>query len=194
MKILVAEDSSTVRLILHRLFSKLDHEVVLTANGQSAWEAYQKEYFPILVTDWHMPQMDGMTLTKMVRLKPYERYTYVILLTGHGGNENYMEGIKAGADDFILKPPDLDQLRARLIVAERIVGVQNHVRKLETLISVCSYCKSVRENGIWISLEQLLYQRLGNRPSHGICPTCWETKVKPELSQYGIPFPDAPPS
>ncbi len=101
--------------------------------------------------------------------------------------ESYLEAMKAGADDFIAKPPDEEQLAARLLVAERIVGVQNHVKRLEAVMSVCSYCKNVREErNQWVGMEQYVASHLGTNPSHTVCPTCYATKVKPELDQLGI--------
>lgn len=194
MKILVAEDSSTFRMILGGLFKTLGHEVVFATTGAEAWKLYEREYFPVLVTDWHMPQMDGMVLTRLVRMKQHARYTYIILLTGHGGDDNYHEAIRAGVDDFLVKPPDVRLLAARLQVAERIVGLQNHARQLEELLSVCSYCKDVREGKEWVAIEKYVTQRTGAKSSHGICPKCWESKVRPELELLEIYISEPPKS
>jgi CheY-like chemotaxis protein len=194
VQILIAEDSSTFRLILRELVKPLGHQVVLAENGQQAWDRFQREYFPVIITDWHMPEMDGMLLTRMVRAKPHGKYTYVILLTAHGGEDNYQEGIRAGVDDFLVKPPDAKLLAARLLVAERIVGVQNHVRQLEELLSVCAYCKDVQDGGHWIPIERYVARHVGTKSSHGICPKCWEGRVKPEMQQFGIDVSKGYPS
>jgi CheY-like chemotaxis protein len=186
VQILIAEDSSTFRLILRELVKSLGHQAVLAETGQQAWTRFRSEYFPVIITDWHMPEMDGMLLTRLVRAQPHGKYTYVILLTAHGGEDNYQEGIRAGVDDFLVKPPDAKLLAARLLVAERIVGVQNHVRQLEELLAVCSYCKDVREDDQWIPIERYVARRVGAKSSHGICPKCWEGQVKPELRKLGI--------
>jgi CheY-like chemotaxis protein len=193
VQILIAEDSSTFRLILSQLVKPLGHQVVLTETGQQAWTRFQREYFPVIITDWHMPEMDGMLLTRLVRAQPHSQYTYVILLTAHGGEDNYQEGIRAGVDDFLVKPPDAKLLAARLMVAERIVGVQNHVRQLEDLLSVCSYCKDVREEDRWIPIERYVARHTGLKSSHGVCPKCWEGRVKPELQKLGIGLSDERP-
>jgi CheY-like chemotaxis protein len=186
MKILVAEDSSTFRLILGGLFQKLNHEVVFAETGRQAWHRYEQEYFPVVVTDWHMPELDGMSLTRLIRARPHDRYTYIILVTGHGGEENYQEGIRAGVDDFLEKAANMNLLSARLLVAQRIVGVQNHLRQLEEFLSVCSYCKNVRQGEEWVAMEQFVRQRTGAQSSHGICPRCWADRVQPELAKAGI--------
>lgn len=193
MKILVAEDNATFRLILGGLLRKLGHEVVAVGTGLEALAELRREYFPVLITDWQMPEMDGMALTRLVRANPRDKYTYVVLLTAHGGDENYLEGIKAGADDFLVKPPDEKHLAARLLVAERVVGVQDHVKRLEALMAVCSYCKNVREEGNrWVAIERYVAKRMGIRSSHGICPECWTTRVKPELERLGIAGEEMP--
>jgi CheY-like chemotaxis protein len=186
MKILVAEDNATFRLILGGLLKKLGHEVTAVESGLRAWDAFEKGYFPVLITDWQMPEMDGMVLTTLVRAKPHDKYTYVIMLAAKGGKESYLEAMKAGVDDFIAKPPDEEQLAARLLVAGRVVGVQNHVKQLEAIMSVCSYCKGIQEGDLWVSMERYIAEHTGTRSSHGICPTCWAARVRPELEKFGV--------
>lgn len=187
MKILIAEDDTTFRLLLSGLLKKLGHEIVATEDGLDAWKAYQKEYFPVLITDWRMPRIDGMILTTMVRAKPHEQYTYVIMLASLGGKAVFLEAMGAGVDDFIPKPPDEDELTARLLVAERIVGLQAHVRRLESIMAVCSYCKSVRGEGdVWMDMENYVATQLHTQPSHTVCPRCFQNRVKPDLEQLGI--------
>lgn len=192
MKILIADDDSTTRLILTATLQHLQHDVTAVETGLQAWDAFRKAYFQVLITDWQMPEIEGMVLTQLVRsARIHEHYTYVIMLTAHGGKENYLEGIKAGADDFVVKPFDEDYLEARLHVAERIVGLNNHVRRLETILSICSYCKRVRgPDGQWMDLEQYVHTHLQPQPSHTVCPQCYASKVKPELDRLGVKTDD----
>lgn len=187
MRILIAEDDTTFRLLLTGLLRKLGHEPMATEDGVEAWKAYQNAYFPVLITDWLMPNMDGMNLTANVRAKPHEHYTYVIMLASKGGKEAFLEAMKAGVDDFVPKPPDEEELIARLLVAERIVGLQNHVRRLESIMAVCSYCKNVRSEGNrWVDMESYVARQLNAEPSHTICPECYRTHISPELERLGI--------
>jgi phosphoserine phosphatase RsbU/P len=192
MNILIAEDSSTFRLILSGLLKKLRHDVKAVDSGLQAWSAFQAMYYPVLITDWQMPEMDGMQLMRRVRAKPYEKYTYLIMLASKGDKQSYLEAMVAGADDFLAKPPDEETLAARLLVAERIVGVQNQLIQLETIMSVCSYCKHVREGGVWVSMERYVETHTGTRSSHGICPGCWESRVLPEFKLLGIKVDESP--
>ena len=130
MRILIAEDDIVSRLILASTLQKQGHEVVGAENGLKAWEAFQKEYFPVLILDWLMPGMDGVTLCRHVRKLLRENYTYVILLTALEGKSNYVEAMDAGADDFMTKPFDADQLTARIRVAERIIDLQRRVAEV----------------------------------------------------------------
>lgn len=187
MNILIADDDQVFSLILAALLRKLDHQVTTVATGLQAWNAFRTEYRPVVITDYQMPEIDGMVLTRMMRAKPHDRYTYVIMVATQGSKEIYLEAMNAGVDDFLRKPPDEDELIARLLVAERIVNVQTHVRQLEAIMSVCSYCKNVREaNHEWVNMEHYVSKHLRTHASHTVCPQCFATQVKPELERLGI--------
>ena len=123
MKILIAEDDTTSRLLFAATLRKLGHTVTAVEDGRKAWEAWQKDEYPLLISDWMMPDIDGLQLCRMIRSEPGLQYTYIILLTALDSKGSYLEGMDAGADDFITKPFDEEQLAARLRVAERILGL-----------------------------------------------------------------------
>src|SRR5262249_56754389 len=110
MKILIAEDDTVSRLLLSGTLKKLGHEVAAVENGRDAWLAFQRETFPLLISDWMMPEVDGLQLCRMIRAENRARYTYVILLTMMEGRGSFLEGMRAGADDFITMPFDEEQL------------------------------------------------------------------------------------
>jgi DNA-binding response OmpR family regulator len=124
MKVLIAEDDRDSRELLGWLLQKLDYQVIATANGKEAWEAYKKGRFRIVISDVLMPELDGLELCRKIRLLKQSKYTYIILMTALIGKKDYLEGMEAGADDFVTKPFDLDELKARLGVAERIISFQ----------------------------------------------------------------------
>ena len=128
MKILIAEDDTASRLVLGATLRKLGHETTAVADGRSAWEAWNAGDYPILVSDWMMPGIEGLELCRMIRAEARARYTYIVLLTALGGKGRYIDGIEAGADDFITKPFDEDVLAARLHVAERILALHETLR------------------------------------------------------------------
>jgi two-component system, cell cycle response regulator len=124
MKVLIAEDDRDSRELLSWLLEKLGYQVVATENGKQAWEAYRREKFRLVISDLLMPDVDGLELCRRIRTAKSPKYTYIILLTALIGKKDYLEGMDAGADDFVTKPFDPDELKARLRVAERIVALQ----------------------------------------------------------------------
>lgn len=127
MKILIAEDDMVSRLVLGATLKKLGHQVTATSDGQQAWEALEEEHFPLLISDWMMPGLDGLELCRLIRARDQARYTYILLLTALGGKNSYLDGMDAGADDFITKPFDEDTLVARLRVAQRILELHERL-------------------------------------------------------------------
>jgi DNA-binding response OmpR family regulator len=109
----------------------MGHEVVAVEDGRQAWDAFSKEKFRLVISDLLMPGTDGLELCRRIRASKLEKYTYIILLTALIGKKDYLEGMDAGADDFMTKPFDADELQARLRVAERILSLQEHVVSLE---------------------------------------------------------------
>ena len=122
MKVLIAEDDGDSRELLGWLLQKLGYQVVSAANGKEAWEAYRKGRFRIVISDVLMPEIDGLELCRRIRLHKQSKYTYIIIITALIGKKDYLEGMEAGADDFVTKPFDADELKARLRVAERIIA------------------------------------------------------------------------
>src|SRR2546423_15182972 len=100
------------------------YDVKTAFNGREAWEMLQLTRIPIGTSDWYVPEMDGPELGRRIRARTGEPYVYFILVTARGGKQQYLAGMEAGADDFIAKPVDPDELRARLKVAERILGLR----------------------------------------------------------------------
>lgn len=132
MKILIAEDDTTSRLLFGATLRKLGYAVTAVENGRKAWDAWKQNEYSLLISDWMMPDIDGLELCKMIRAEPSLQYTYIILLTALDGKGSYLEGMDAGADDFITKPFDEEQLAARLRVAERILALHKQLHMQAT--------------------------------------------------------------
>ena len=182
MKILTTDDDEVARKVLTRTLKVLGHEVVETKDGHEAWAEYRLHHFNLIVSDWLMPGMDGIELTKLVRSENRQKYTYIIMLTSLEGKGRYLEGMEAGADDFINKPFDKETLAARLHVAERILNLQAEVKQLEGLLPICAYCKKIKDDGNqWQHMESYISRRTEANFSHGICPECYEKHMLPQL-------------
>lgn len=184
MKILIAEDDEASLLLLEAQLRRMGHEVTATRDGAQAWATLAKERHPVVVSDWIMPEMDGLELCRRIRAAGAADYTYVILLTAHFGRAEYLRGMEAGADDFLSKAFDAEQLQARLRVAERILGLEREVHQLSGLLPICSYCRRIRDGGDeWVSLEDYVLRHSEASFTHGACPECIDSRVRPEMER-----------
>ncbi len=181
MKVLVVEDDPVTRRVLSAVLEQLGHAVGLAADGVAGWEQLQLEPSEVVITDWMMPRMDGLELTRKIRSAPRERYTYIIMLTVLTGRDRYLDGMEAGADDFLSKPLDRDELHARLRVAERVLGLQTSLRQLEGLLPICAYCKKIRDQTEWCPVEEYVSRKTDATFSHGVCPDCYERHLQPQF-------------
>lgn len=172
MRILIAEDDRTSREVLERTIRKLGYELSVAEDGVEALAQFHRERPQVVITDWMMPRMDGLELCRRIRDEHHhDRYTYLIVLTALGGKRNYLEAMDAGTDDFITKPFDTDELVTRLRVAERIVGLEVALTRLEELVGCCPDCRRVpRRDGKWLTLRQLAAVPV-DRPA-ARCPGC----------------------
>jgi putative two-component system response regulator len=130
MKILIAEDERITRRSLQKQLEAWGHDVVAAADGVEAWRRFQHEQFDIVVTDWEMPRMDGRALIESIRNARGAGYTYLIMLTSHAEKADLVDGMDAGADDFLAKPFDRDELRVRLNAGERIIRLERELAAL----------------------------------------------------------------
>jgi phosphoserine phosphatase RsbU/P len=185
MKVLAVEDDAVARGVLRQALKRLDYDVVEASDGRAAWELLQHEPVRVVVSDWNMPQMDGLELCRQIRRRPGAEYTYFILLTSNTANhENRREAADAGVDDFLTKPLDFDDLWMRLRVAARILRYATQVRQLEEMMPICSYCKKIRDDqNYWQQIEGYINQRTGSEFSHSVCPDCYTRVIVPELEQ-----------
>ena len=120
MRILVADDDATSRVLLKAMASKLGHDCLVASDGSAAWELLQKGDIDVLLTDWMMPKVDGTELCRRVRHELKDSYTYVVIVTGRTDPEQILEGMNAGADDYIVKPVNSLDVRTCLVAAERV--------------------------------------------------------------------------
>jgi DNA-binding response OmpR family regulator len=194
MKILIADDDVVLRHSLKVHLERWSYEVQECADGRQAWKAMQGPSAPsVAVIDWNMPGMDGPTICQELREMPALSAMYVILLTSNKEQKDVVAGLESGADDYIVKPFDWNELRARLRIGARIVGLQQvlaarvsdlqvalaNVRQLSGMLPICAYCKRVRDDkDYWQQIEQYVGDHSQAEFSHGICPECLETQMK----------------
>ncbi len=182
MRVLVVDDEPVARRILERILSDNGYEPLVVENGAQAWQVFQEIVVSLVITDWVMPDMDGLELVRRIRAARRPAYTYSILLSAKEGRSSFLEGMKAGADDFLSKPIDQETLLARLRVAERVLGLERTVTQLKELLPICSYCQSIRVDDVsWAPIDQYLASQTNSRLSHGVCPTCATRHFDPIL-------------
>ena len=189
--VLIADDDAVIRHALRAHLERWSYDVVACSDGLQARAALHGEAPPPLaILDWQMPGIDGLTLCRELRATPAISGTYVILLTGNRNREDVISGLESGADDYVTKPCDWNELRARLTIGGRIVGLQQtlarrvtelqdalaNVRRLHGLLPICAYCKRVRDDhDYWQQIEQYVTEHSEAQFSHGICPPCMQT-------------------
>ena len=194
MKILAVEDDPVARAVLRQALLRLGHEVVEAKDGAEALRVLEKEPVRLIVSDWMMPELDGLGLCGAVRNRVNADYVYFILLTSREADvDNQREAIEAGVDDFLTKPLDLQEIWMRLRVAERILRYATEVRQLEAFLPICGYCKKVRDDqNYWQQIESYINERTGTDFSHSVCPDCYQRVVMPELEKLRASTPLAP--
>ncbi len=127
MRVLIAEDSTMERRLLERTIAQLGHECLAAADGQQAWELFQAGGIDVIISDWAMPRLSGLELCERVRTRAELPYTYFVFLTMLEDREHAVAGMKAGADDYLTKPVDLDELALALIAAERVTRLHREL-------------------------------------------------------------------
>ncbi len=185
MKVLVADDDAVTRTAVCAAVDALGFVSIEAANGKAAWESYGRDAdIRVLIVDWIMPEVDGPELCRRIRQDDRSEYTYIIMLTVKGGKSAYLEGMRAGADDFMTKPLDREELAVRLEVAKRILALQRELNLFQRLLPICAHCKKIRdEQGVWHGLDEYLSEETDARFTHSVCPVCYKTVWQPQLDR-----------
>jgi CheY-like chemotaxis protein len=186
MKVLIADDSATSRILLRSALLRWGYEVVMAENGAQAWEILaESDCPPMAILDWVMPHMTGPEVCRRVRENHREPYTYILLLTSKNTKNETVEGLEAGADDYIVKPFDEHELQVRLRAGKRIVDLQMDLvtareelreranKDLLTLLPFCSISTISRRSTI--PTATLPGTLSSARPPHGCGTTCART-------------------
>jgi two-component system cell cycle response regulator len=127
MKILVADDDATSRLIAQTALRGLGHQCHTVSDGDQAWDLFRTLQPDVVISDWKMPGLNGLELCREIRAHPTGGYAYFIMVTNQRGANEVIEGMNSGADDYLLKPLDADDLRARLVAAARLTSLHHRI-------------------------------------------------------------------
>jgi DNA-binding response OmpR family regulator len=205
MRVLVAEDNKVFRRSLEFFLERWGYECVAVGDGEKAWQLLQAEQTPILVIlDWMMPGLSGPDVCQKVRTDKAVQRHYLILLTAKRDTQDVVAGLGSGADEFVSKPVDFLELRARLQAGQRIVELQCElatrvrelsealakVRQLYGMLPICAWCKKIRtDENYWQQVEEYLTAHADVNFTHGICPDCYQKVTE----AYRSGRPSGPP-
>jgi CheY-like chemotaxis protein len=198
MRVVIAEDDRVAAEILARTLRRWELTPVVTADGAAAWDQLRSASGPTLaILDWMMPALDGLEVCRLVRRELPLANMYLILVTAREGRADIVAGLDAGADDYVIKPFDTEELRARVAVGMRVLTLQerlaerveelqaalSNVKQLHGLLPICSYCKRIRgDDQYWQQVEGYIAEHSHAQFSHGICPACYVT-VSAEIDE-----------
>jgi DNA-binding response OmpR family regulator len=188
MRILIAEDDAISRKILEENLKKWGHEIIVTKDGMSAYQVLTGENPPnFAILDWMMPEMDGVDVCRKIRNYKKGFFLYIILLTAKDGKDDIVTGLEAGADDYIIKPFNKAELKARVDAGIRMIHLElslqkkiselkvalDNVKQLQGIIPICAWCKKIRDDKLyWRSVEDYITKHSTAEFSHSICPDC----------------------
>lgn len=198
MNILIAEDDNVSRKLLESTLMRWGHDVLCTSNGEQALSLLKTpDCPPLAILDWMMPIMNGVDVVRAVRKNQKDQAVYIILLTARDSVDDVVTGLDAGANDYLTKPFNRHELRARVNVGIRVVELEHRladriseledalgtIKTLKGLIPICAYCKKIRnDDDYWQQLEIFISDHSEAEFSHGICPDCYDQQVKSEKS------------
>lgn len=184
MKVLLAEDDRVARRLLQAHLERWGYDVLTAADGEGAWRVLGEHAdIEMAVIDWMMPGLDGVALCRRIRETLTERPIYLLLCTSRSGTTDVVTGLNAGADDYITKPINGAELRARLRVGVRTISLETalhrriaeldealaHVRQLQGLLPICMYCRKIRDEGdVWHNIENYVARHTDVEFSHGL--------------------------
>ena len=194
MKVLIAEDDAPSRLMLQSMLTTWGYTVTAAGDGNEAWKILcEPEHPHLVILDWMMPGIEGPEIVSRLRERAPDGTYYAIIITSLSNTDSAATALDAGADDFVGKPLNIVELRARIAVGCRMCSLQNtlseHIRELELslnrvkqlegLIPICMYCKKIRDDqDSWQQLEKYITEHSEALFSHGICPKCYEEQME----------------
>ena len=197
MKILVADDELVSRTLIENYLQYWGYVPVCVSHGKEALEALKApDAPPLAILDWMMPYMSGPEVCKEIQKLRQATPPYLILVTSKSDKRDIVRGLQSGAQDYVTKPYDVNELQARVDVGRRMVQLQQllsqrigeleeasrRIKQLHGLLPICCRCKKVRsDDGYWSEVETYITQHTDTKFSHSYCPECYHATIA-ELS------------
>jgi len=193
MKILIAEDEIVSSALLQSDLKLWGYDAIAVANGSEAMKVLSAPDAPELaIIDWLMPSVTGLEVCQRVRELNKPIPAYIILVTARNRKEDIIEGLRAGAQDYVTKPFDSEELRARIEVGARMVELQQQlagrvaeleeagrrITQLHGLLPMCRRCRKIRDDGgYWSEVETYIARNFDAKFTEGLCPQCYSTAL-----------------
>ena len=198
MRILIAEDDATTLLLLEKTLEQWGYQIETATDGLQALQILEQNPPEMAILDWMMPYVSGVDVCRRARQDLNLDYLYFLMLTTKNTEEALVEGLQAGADDYMAKPFKRRELQARLQVGKRVIKLQRQLKDrvaqleasiarekhLQGLLPICTYCKKIRDDhNYWQQVETYIEANSDAAFSHSICPSCFDDIVQPEIDQ-----------
>lgn len=188
IRVLIAEDDALTRKALSDLASKWGYDPVSVSDGLEAWQMLSAMVDPcVAIIDRRMPGVDGCEICRRVRSSDFSARIYIIMLTGMQGRGEIVEGLRSGADDYVTKPFEEEELHVRVDIGGRLVTLQTdlarrivelktataHIQQLQGLLPICAKCKCIRDTeNYWHQVEHYMSKHAELKFTHSLCPVC----------------------
>jgi DNA-binding response OmpR family regulator len=199
-RILIVDDHETNRDILATRLGMHGYELLQAADGEEALASAREHLPDLILLDVMMPKVDGIEVCRRLKGDTTLPFMPIILVTAKADSKDVVAGLEAGADDYIVKPFDPDELRARVNVGLRVLGLQekladrvseleqalSRVKRLQGLLPICSYCKRIRgDDRYWQQVDSYITEHTDAQFTHGICPPCSDRLLSEIETQRG---------
>lgn len=200
MHVLIVESDPATRHMLEKTVAKEGYQTVIAADNVEAWEKLQTQSEPVvMICDWMSAGINGTNICRYIQKSLPSNLIYIIILTDKNHKEHTTKALKAGANDFIIRPFSQVELQARIKMGTRILDLQKnlaeqiqelentrqHLKQLHRLLPICSFCKKIRnDKEYWQQVETYIGSHLEAVFNHCICPDCYQKFVEPELDEF----------
>jgi putative two-component system response regulator len=195
MNVLIAEDDPVAAELLRGVLEEMGHQVTSTGGGAEAMAVLRNSDISLVISDWEMPEMDGLQLCRAIRAEDFGRYLYVVLLTSRSGAKHMVEGLSAGADEFMSKPLELAELTVRLRTAERILSLETRDMTIFAMAKLAesrdpetgAHLERVRQYSRCLAAELGAAEQYRSRVTPAFVSLIYQTSPLHDIGKVSIP-------
>lgn len=173
MKVLIVEDDSISRWHLQNMLAQWGYDVTACENGSKAWSLYESNDFRLVISDWMMPETDGIELCRRIRQSSRSQYCYFLLLSTKAGLDGLIKNLDTQVDDYLNKPLEAEELKSRLHIAEQVLALHSLSESQREITPICAWCRKIRiTESEWSSAKEDVTSDSHFSYTYSICPSC----------------------